>query len=142
MFVLNQIIDVAVQKEVDGILIAGDIYDTSIPSTEAVNVFDKFLTDLVEKNIPCYIVSGNHDNIHRVTFASSIMSKSGIHFAKKYSGELTPIKVSDDVNVWLLPFIRPMDIRPFHQDFQTSNYNEMMKVVLVWIHIIMLITFL
>ena len=129
-FILNQIVETAVEKKVDGILIAGDIYDTSIPNTDAITLFDEFLTDLAEKNIPCYIVSGNHDNIHRVTFGSNIMSKAGIHIAKKYDGELTPIKVSEDINIWLLPFIRPMDIRPFHQDFQTSNYNEMMKVVL------------
>ena len=129
-FILNQIIDTAVAENVDGILIAGDVYDTSIPNIDAVNLFDKFLSDLVEKNIPCYIVSGNHDNIHRVTFGSNIMCKAGIHFAKKYSGELKPLKLADNINIWLLPFIRPMDIREFHQDFQTSNYNEMMKVVI------------
>ena len=129
-FILNQIVETAIEKDVYGILIAGDIYDTSIPNIEAVNLFDKFLSDLVENDIKCYIVSGNHDNIHRVTFGSNIMCKAGVHFAKKYSGELTPIKLSDDVYIWLLPFIRPMDIREFHQDFQTSNYNEMMKVVI------------
>ena len=129
-FVLNQIIQTALEKKVDGVLIAGDVYDTSIPNIEAVNLFDKFLSDLVLNNINAYIVSGNHDNIHRITFGSNIMSKAGIHFAKKYDGELKPLKLSDNVNIWLLPFIRPMDIREFHPDFQTSNYNEMMKVVI------------
>ena len=129
-FILNQIVETAVEKKVDGILIAGDVYDTSIPNTDAINLFDKFLTDLVEKDIKCYIVSGNHDNISRVTFGSNIMCKAGIHFAKKYSGELKQLRLTNNVNIWLLPFIRPMDIREFHQDFQTSNYNEMMKTVL------------
>ena len=129
-FILNQILETAIEKKVDGILIAGDVYDTSIPSIEAVNLLDKFLSDIAQYNIPCYIVSGNHDNIHRITFGSEIMSKAGIHFAKKYNGELTPLKVSDNINIWLLPFIRPMDVREFHPDFQTSNYNEMMKAVI------------
>lgn len=129
-FILSQIVNVALEKKIDGILIAGDIYDTSIPNIEAVNLFDKFLSDLSENHIPCFIVSGNHDNIHRISFGSDIMSKSGIYFAKKYSGELSPIQFSNEVNIWLLPFIRPMDVRPFHSDFQTSNYNEMMNVVI------------
>lgn len=129
-FILNQILDTAKDKNVDGIIIAGDIYDVSIPSTEAINLFDNFITQLCNENIACYAVSGNHDNIYRVTFGSDIMAKGNIHFAKKYAGNITPIKADENTYIWLLPFIRPMDVREFYPDFTNSSYEEMMQNVM------------
>ena len=105
--ILNQVIETATKEKVHGIIIAGDIYDTSIPTIEAVNLFNEFLSSLHLRGVKCYIVSGNHDNIHRVSFGSQIMANEGIYFAKKYDGELTPIEIDKDINLWLLPFIRP-----------------------------------
>lgn len=128
--ILNEIFNIAKKEEVNGVIISGDIYDTSIPNTEAINLFDKFISDMNNEGIACYIVSGNHDNVYRVSFGSSIMAKENIHFAKRYSGELQPIKADKNTCIWLLPFIRPADVREFHNDFTTSNYEEMMKTVL------------
>lgn len=128
--ILRQIITTAKEQKVNGVIIAGDIYDVSIPPTEAINLFDKFITDLSYNNIACYAVSGNHDNIYRVTFGSEIMAKGNIYFAKKYSGNITPIKAEKDVFIWLLPFIRPMDVREFYPDFANSSYEEMMQKVI------------
>lgn len=128
--ILNQIIKVAKGEKADGIIIAGDIYDNSVPSIEAVNLFDDFICKINEKGIKCFIVSGNHDNVYRISFASGIMSKSGIYVAKKYNGTFTPIEINEDINIWLLPFIRPFEVREHFNEFQTSDYEEMMKTVL------------
>lgn len=128
--ILSQIIEVAKKEDIQGIIIAGDIYDTSIPTAEAVSVFDEFISILHSLKINCYIVSGNHDNVHRVSFGSQIMANEGIHFAKKYSGELEPIEIEKDVYIWLLPFIRPFEVRDFHSDFACGSYDEMMKAVI------------
>ena len=129
-FILNQILNTINEYSVNGVIIAGDIYDVSIPSTDAINLFDDFITSLNNKNVACYVVSGNHDNIYRVTFGSNIMAKGNIHFAKKYSGNITPIKADESTYIWLLPFIRPMDVREFYPDFTNSSYEEMMQNVM------------
>ncbi len=67
-------------------LLSGDIYDSTIPSAEAVQVFDAFLTELSTNRIPTFIISGNHDSAERLAFGSSLMGKSGIYFSKVYNG--------------------------------------------------------
>lgn len=129
-FILNQILNTINEYSVNGVIIAGDIYDVSIPSTDAINLFDDFITSLNNKNVACYAVSGNHDNIYRVTFGSNIMAKGNIHFAKKYSGSITPIQADKNTYIWLLPFIRPMDVREFYPNFSSSCYEEMMQNVM------------
>ena len=129
-YILNQIIDTAKEKKVDGIIIAGDLYDVSTPSNEAIEHFDKFITEIHKLNIACYAVSGNHDSVYRVAFGSNIMARENIYFAKKYNGTINPVKVDENTNIWLLPFIRPMDVRGYHPDFSIGSYDEMMRVVI------------
>lgn len=128
--ILNQILQTAKDRKVDAILIAGDIYDSTNPSSEALNCFDDFISKLHDLKISCFAVSGNHDNVYRVAFGSNIMAKENIYFAKKYSGTLEPIAVSENVNIWLLPFIRPIDVRAYYPDFANGSYEEMMQSVL------------
>ena len=83
-YILTQILYAADQEKPDGILISGDVYDRTIPTAEAVQVFDAFLTRLSEQKIPAFIISGNHDSAERLAFGSSLMGKSGIYFSKVY----------------------------------------------------------
>ena len=129
-YILEQIITAAKDNNVDGIIIAGDIYDISMPSNEAVVCFDNFISDIHSLGISCYVVSGNHDSIYRVAFGSNIMAKENIYFAKKYTGKLEPIEAAKDINIWLLPFMRPADVRDFHSDFSIGNYDEMVQTVI------------
>ncbi len=130
MYILKNIIDTAKENKVDGIIIAGDIYDISAPSNEAVECFDGFLSELHSLGISCYIVSGNHDSIYRVSFGANIMAKENIYFAKKYSGKIEPIEADKNTNIWLIPFIRPVDVRAYHPDFAIGSYEEMMQAVI------------
>lgn len=113
-YILTQILYVADQEKPDGILISGDVYDRTIPTAEAVQVFDAFLTRLSEQKIPAFIISGNHDSAERLAFGSSLMGKSGIYFSKVYDGTVEKIPMQDaygTVWIYLLPFLRPSTIR-------------------------------
>lgn len=113
-YILTQILYAADQEKPDGILISGDVYDRTIPTAEAVQVFDAFLTRLSEQKIPAFIISGNHDSAERLAFGSSLMGKSGIYFSKVYDGTVEKIPMQDaygTVWIYLLPFLRPSTIR-------------------------------
>ena len=113
-YILTQILYAADQEKPDGILISGDVYDRTIPTAEAVQVFDAFLTRLSEQKIPAFIISGNHDSAERLAFGSSLMGKSGIYFSKVYDRTVEKIPMQDPygtVWIYLLPFLRPSTIR-------------------------------
>ena len=113
-YILTQILYAADQEKPDGILISGDVYDRTIPTAEAVQVFDAFLTRLSEQKIPAFIISGNHDSAERLAFGSSPMGKSGIYFSKVYDRTVEKIPMQDaygTVWIYLLPFLRPSTIR-------------------------------
>ena len=113
-YILTQILYAADQEKPDGILISGDVYDRTIPTAEAVQVFDAFLTRLSEQKIPAFIISGNHDSAEHLAFGSSLMGKSGIYFSKVYDGTVEKIPMQDaygTVWIYLLPFLRPSTIR-------------------------------
>lgn len=132
-YVLNSILEEAEKEKIDGIIIAGDIYDKSVPSVDAIDVFDDFVTRLSEKNISCYIVSGNHDSVQRVSFGANIMAKNNIYFAKSYNGKLKPIMAKGDekIAIWLLPFVRPTDVRPFHsEEIACGKYQDAVETVI------------
>lgn len=109
-YMLEQIVEIAVNEEVDAVLIAGDVYDRSVPSTEAVELLDVFLTRLSEEKIPVVMISGNHDSPERVGFADKILEKQGLYIAGNYEGKLRRVCFEDaygEVCVVCLPFVKP-----------------------------------
>ena len=85
-YILNQILEIIRKEEPDAVLIAGDIYDKSVPSAEAVEVFDDFLVSLAEAELPVFLISGNHDSAERLSFGGRILEKSRIHVSPVYHG--------------------------------------------------------
>ena len=109
-YMLQQIFQTAVEEGVDALVIAGDIYDRSVPATEAVSLLDEFLTGLSEKKIPVIMISGNHDSPERVGFADKILEKQGIYIAGVYDGRLRRVEFEDKhgkVVFVCLPFVKP-----------------------------------
>ena len=109
-FILKQITEIAFSEHVEGVLIAGDIYDRAIPPAEAVAVFDRFVTELSENGVRVFIVSGNHDSPERISFGEEIFDKAGVHIAGALKEELKVIKIPQDygeLQVVLLPFVKP-----------------------------------
>ena len=113
-YILNQILCIIDEEQPDGILLAGDLYDRPVPSAEAVQLLDSFLTRLAKRKIPVYAISGNHDSAERIAFGSHIMSSSGICMSPVYDGKTAKYCLMDNYGeVWihLLPFIRPAVVR-------------------------------
>jgi exonuclease SbcD len=132
-YILNQILKIAIEQNVDGVLIAGDVYDRTIPSEEAVRVFDDFLCKLSAKKIDAYIISGNHDSDERLHFGSRLFEQSGIHIASKYNGTMYCHSVEDDfgtVHIYLLPFVKASQVRHYFPDAEINNYHDAVEVVI------------
>ena len=125
--ILKKILAVVDEEKPDGVLIAGDVYDKSVPSTEAVQLFDDFLVRLAKRKLPVFIISGNHDSPERLSFANRLIDAVGIHLAPVYSGVVEPVTLSDEygpVNVYMLPFIKPAHVRGFFPDTEITGYSD------------------
>ena len=125
--ILKKILAVVDEEKPDGVLIAGDVYDKSVPSTEAVQLFDDFLVRLAKRKLPVFIISGNHDSPERLSFANRLIDAAGIHLAPVYNGVVEPITLNDEygpVNVYMLPFIKPAHVRGFFPDTEITGYSD------------------
>ena len=121
-YILGQILHIIDTNKPDGLLIAGDVYDKSQPSTEAVELLDSFLTELAGR-LPVFMISGNHDSPERLGFCSRIMQKTGLYIAGVFSGSIQMVPMKDrhgTVNIYMLPYLKPAIVRPyFDQDIET-----------------------
>lgn len=113
-YILDQILMIAEDEMPDGVLIAGDIYDKPVPPAEAVQVFDAFLTGLADRNLPVFVISGNHDSPERLAFGGQLMKDRRVYMAPVYDGHLEPVQLEDrygSLRVYMLPFIKPAVVR-------------------------------
>ncbi len=113
-YILQQILAIANEQQVDGVMIAGDIYDKSVPSAEAVQVFDWFLTELADQKKQVYAVSGNHDSAERIAFGAQLMRDRGVFVSPVYHGDTIKFTMKDfygELCIYLLPFIKPAVVR-------------------------------
>ncbi len=124
---LEQITEITVRENADCVIIAGDVYDKSVPPADAVSLFDDFLSGLADRKIPVLIISGNHDSAERLSFGSRIMNNKGIYFSPVYNGEVEPVILSDEygeVYFYMLPFIRPSAVRRFFEEEKINDYTD------------------
>ena len=131
-YILKKIINIIDAEKPSGVIIAGDIYDKSIPSAEAVQLFDDFLVRLAKRKLEVFVISGNHDSPERIAFGSRIMAASGIHMSPVYSGEIEAFPLQDEygtVNVYMLSFIKPANVRRFFED-EIATYTDAIKHVI------------
>lgn len=129
-YILSQILRIAEQEKPDCLLIAGDVYDKSVPPADAVALFDAFLSSLAEKALPVFIISGNHDSPERIAFGAKIMENSRIYVSPVYNGSVSPITLSDsygEVRFYLLPFLRPAAVRSFFPDVKIDSETAAVK---------------
>lgn len=129
-YILNEILKIMDEEQPEGLLIAGDVYDKSVPPAEAVRLMDEFLTSVAARNISVYMISGNHDSADRVSFGHQLMEESGIHISPPYDGEVTSyILENGDVVIHLIPFIRPSQVQSSYPEEEIGNYNDALEVV-------------
>lgn len=122
--ILNQIIEIIDSEKPNGVLIAGDVYDKQNPPAEAVQLLDDFLVKLAQRKLEVFVISGNHDSPERIAFGSRIMNAGGIHMSPVYNGEITPFTMTDEhgnVNVYMLPFVKPANVRCFCDEDVREN---------------------
>lgn len=126
-YMLNQIIKLIKKENVETVLISGDVYDRSVPPSEAVNLLDSFLKTLIkELKIKVFIIAGNHDSKDRLGFGSKIFEDEGLYIESKYTGNLRKVELQDEygkLNIYMLPFVKPVEVKQFFEDDLENNYN-------------------
>ena len=126
-YILDQMMKIFEEQKVDGVLIAGDVYDKTVPSAEAVQLFDEFITGLAKAEIPVYMISGNHDSAERLSFGAKLFESSDIYISQVYDGEMKRIVLEDQygpISVYLLPFLKPAAVRHALQRDDINTYEE------------------
>lgn len=132
-YILTKIINIIDEETPDAVLIAGDIYDKSVPPAEAVGLFDDFLYRLSRRRIKVFIISGNHDCAERIAFGSRLMDRSGIHMSPVYNGQITPILAEDEfgpVYIYMLPFVKPVHVRRFFPEEEIESYTDAVRAAI------------
>lgn len=130
--VLAQIVELARQERPDGVLLCGDIYDKSVPSAEAVELFDEFLYQIAGL-APVYIISGNHDSAERLAFGGRLLEKARVYVSPVYDGGILTVEQEDAhglVAFHLLPFVKPAQVRAFHPDAKIDSYTDAVRTAL------------
>lgn len=130
-FILAQILEVVDAQQPDAVLICGDVYDKSVPSAEAVTLFDDFLVQLAQRKLQVLIISGNHDSAERLAFGGRLMEGNGIHISPAYGGSVAPITLQDafgDVHFWMLPFLKPIHVKRFYPEAGIESYTDACRV--------------
>ena len=129
-YILSEIIQIVEKEAPDAVLIAGDVYDKSVPPAEAVELFDDFLVRLSRLGTQVFVISGNHDSPERVAFGGRLMDPSGIHMSPVYSGQVQPVPLTDafgTVNIYMLPFVKPIHVRRFFPEAETGTYTDALR---------------
>ena len=132
-YILLQILQIIDEEHPTAVLISGDVYDKTVPSAEAVTLFDDFLCRLAKRKLQVLIISGNHDSPERLAFGKRLMESSGIHISSVYNGKMDSVTLSDeqgDVSFWLLPFIKPLHVKRFYPDESIESYTDACRVAI------------
>lgn len=132
-YILKEILTIINDVKPDGVIIAGDVYDRTIPSEDAMKIWDEFLISLAEKKLPVYAISGNHDSAIRFSDHSTLVETTGIHLSPEYNGSVNHYVLEDEnglINIYLLPFIKPATVRAFFPDDVINDYTDACSVAI------------
>lgn len=132
-YMLNKIIEKIKAENIDAILIAGDVYDRSIPQADAIDLLDRFLNILIkELKKKVFIIAGNHDSKERLGFGNKIFENEGLFISSKYEGKIKKVELQDEygkLNIYMLPFIKPIEVKKYFDD-ETLSYDETIKKII------------
>ncbi len=137
-YILERILEIAEEEKISSVIVSGDVYDKPVPSAEAVKLFDEFLVSLSEKDLNVFVISGNHDSPERIAFGEKLMQKSRVFMSPVYDGSVKRVTVSDEygeIDVHLLPFIKPVHVRHFYEEEEITDYTKAMECVIAHMQI-------
>ncbi len=132
-YLLEQILGLISERSVDAVLIAGDVYDRTLPSEAAVNLLDWFISSLAEAGIKTFIISGNHDSEDRLSYGKRLFSDKGIHIVSGFKGELEQFDLEDEygrLKICMLPFIKASQVRYYYPDEDIPSYDDAVRTVI------------
>ena len=132
-YILNQVLDLIDEESVDAVLIAGDVYDKSVPSEAATRILDSFLSELAAKKVKTFMISGNHDSDDRLNYGSTLFESNQVYISAIYDGHLDKHVINDgetEINIYLLPFIKASQVKHFFPKAEIESYEDAIRVVL------------
>lgn len=132
-YILDQMLGIIKEKSVDGVLIAGDVYDKAVPSEAAMNLLDYFLSSLSKSGVQTFMISGNHDSDDRLNYGSDLFAANQIYISSKYDGTLYRRTVTDahgEADIYLLPFVKASQVKHFFPDAEIGSYDDAVRVIL------------
>ena len=132
-FILRQLLEIIDREAINGVLIAGDVYDKAIPSEAATRLLNFFLEELAAREVSTIIISGNHDSDDRLNFGSGLFKHSHIYISAKYTGELDRWVIDDGkgkVNVYALPFVKASQVKHYFPEAGIETYEAAVEAVL------------
>ncbi len=131
--ILQKIVVLAKENKPDAVLIAGDVYDKSMPTIEAVQLLDRFLVWLNDLEIAVFMISGNHDSAERVAFGADLLKHSNVHIVQSYNGKMKPITLEDEfgsINIWMMPYLKPSLVRGYFSEKTIDTYSSAVSAAL------------
>ena len=131
--VLDQVLQIASDEKVDAVLIAGDVYQRTSPQAEATALFDRFVSQLVDNGSKVFVISGNHDSALRLSYFASLVKDAGVYMSEAFSGTLQHVTLQDtegNVTVWMMPFLRPSQVKRALPEEKISSYQDAVVAVL------------
>jgi exonuclease SbcD len=132
--VLHQFIRLAGDTRPDVILISGDIYDRSVPPTEAIRLLDEVLSSiLMDYKIPVILITGNHDSPDRLGFGTRLLAQQGLHLVGQINEQLRPIVIDDKhgpVYFCPAPYSEPPLVRERLQLPEAASHEQAMLAVI------------
>ncbi|MBR5380512.1 MAG: exonuclease SbcCD subunit D [Clostridia bacterium] len=131
--ILDQIVSVAENEKADAVLISGDVYQRSSPQAEAMALFDAFVSRLAQDGRRVFVISGNHDSALRISYFSRLLRPSGVYVSEAFEGEMQKVTLKDEfgaVNVWMLPFLRPVQVKRKLPQARIAGFEDAVKAVL------------
>ena len=132
-YILQQILQLLERERADVVLIAGDVYDKAVPTVEAVRLLDWFLTALSDRDLPVFLVSGNHDSAERLAFGSKLICDRNVHISPVFEKPEKPVVLHDEfgeVRIYLLPFVKPIHVRRVFPEADIASYTDAVKTVI------------
>ncbi len=132
-YILDQILCIAEKESVDGMLIAGDVYDKSVPSEAATKLLDYFLMKLAQKEIKVFMVSGNHDSDDRLNYGSTLLASNQIFISAVFDGTLHRQSFAEEdtkINIYMLPFVKASQVRHYFPDEKIESYDDAVQTII------------
>ena len=131
--ILNQILCIADNESIDGVFIAGDVYDKSVPSEAATRLLDDFLIQLAKKEIKVFMVSGNHDSDDRLNYGSTLFASNQIFISAVFDGTLRKQCFTDgdtEIDIYMLPFVKASQVRHYFPEENIENYDDAVRIII------------